>query len=511
MKQFLIKYLLWFFSFLTIIIFYLLQTTLGHQTLADFLSSYLSKKTKNHLEVSSLKIDAYPILEMNVTVNNGAMVHLKGTATKSRIEIDYHLVGDSFHYNNIVLKDKLNIKGHILGILSEALIRGQGEVCDGRTEFDFIKTPKAFKDINVHLSSVNSEKVLNFLHYKPLVIGKADIDAKFKIFSKYHKDGKALILMQNANMPTVSGVVPFGLKTEIRFKDIEYLYKGGIKSKIGNLTIVDGCYNQSTHEASAKYAIDLKELAYFEPFLKRKYHGSFDSEGSIHYKNGFHVTGKSNKFEGLLAYEYHKKSLELKLEGVSLIKLLNILSYPALLSAKVYGSIDYDMTDKIVLINTKLRETKFRKTKMTDMIFNSTGINMLNDVYNNSSFVGGYQYNILKSTLKIDNGLKHVYLTDTVMNSKTNSIKSKFEVEIAGNELYGDIYGTLDNPKVSINMQKLLKYQLNKQIGNFLGTENKEAIKKELKSVTEDVSKTLEEIDVNSVKEKAKSFLNGFF
>jgi len=511
MKQFLIKYLLWFFSFLTIIIFYLLHTTLGNQTLADFLSSYLSKKTKNHLEVSSLKIDAYPILEMNITVNNGAMAHLKGTATKSRIEMDYHLVGDSFHYNNIVLKDKLNIKGHILGILSDALIRGQGEICDGRTEFNFIKTPKSFKDINVHLSSVSSEKVLNFLHYKPLVTGKADIDASFKKFSKYQKDGKALILMHNANMPSVSGAVPFDLKTEIEFKDMEYFYKGGIKSKIGSLTIVDGYYHPTKREAKSLYALNLKELAYFEPFLKHKYQGAFESEGSIYYKDGFHIRGKSNKFGGLLEYEYQNKGLELKLEAVSLVKLLKFFSYPALLSAKVYGSIDYDLEDKIVLMNTKLKEARFRKTKMTDMIFNATGIDMLQDVYNNSSFVGGYQNNLLKSTLKIDNGVKHVYLTDTVMNSKTNSINSKFEVKIVGEELYGDIYGTLDNPKVSIDMQKLLKYQLNKQIGNFLGTENKDAIKKELKSVTEDVSKTLEEIDVNSVKEKAKSFLNGFF
>ena len=146
------------------------------------------------------------------------------------------------------------------------------------------------------------------------------------------------------------------------------------------------------------------------------------------------------------------------------------------------------------------------------MIFNTTGIDMLKDTYSDSSFVGGYQNSVLSSTLKIDNGSdKHVYLTDTKMYSKTNSIQSKFEVKIAGEELYGGIYGTLKNPKVSIDMQKLLKYQLNKRLGAWLGTEQKEDIKQKLNSVKEDVSKTLEEVDVESVKEKAKSFLKGFF
>ena len=505
------KYLLWLLSFLTVIVFYLLQTTLGHYTLAQTLSSYLSKKTKNHLEVSSLKIEAYPIIKMNIAINRGATIQLKGTISKSNIDINYHLIGDSFDYAHIHLKDKLNIKGHISGLPTTPFVKGEGELFDGKAEFNFIKTAQNFQDMKIHLTGVDSEKVLNFLHYKPLITGKAEIEATFNRFSKYQKDGKALILMQNANMPTVSGAVPFGLKTEIQFKNIEYFYKGGIKSKIGNLTIIDGYYHHSKHEASAKYAINLKELAYFEPFLKRKYRGSFESEGSIRYQKGITVTGKSNKFDGLLSYEYHKNSLELNLKGVSLVKLLKFFSYPALLSAKVYGSIDYAIADKIVLMNTKLKETRFRKTKMTDMIFASTGIDMLQDVYNKSSFVGGYQNNLLKSTLKIDNGVRHVYLTNTQMNSKTNAINSKFEVKIAGEELYGDIYGTLENPKVSIDMQKLLKYQLNKQIGNFLGTERKEVIKKEFNSVKDEVSKTLEEIDVDSVKEKAKSFLNGFF
>jgi len=82
---------------------------------------------------------------------------------------------------------------------------------------------------------------------------------------------------------------------------------------------------------------------------------------------------------------------------------------------------------------------------------------------------------------------------------------------IGGQELYGGIYGTLKNPKVSIDMQKTLKYQLQKQIGSLLGIGKQELIKRKLNSVKEDVSKTLEEVDVERVKEKAKSFLNDFF
>jgi hypothetical protein len=507
------KYLLWFLSFLTIVIFYLLNTSLGHYTIAQTLSSVLSKKTKNTLEVSSLNIDNYPNIRMNIKINNGATAFIDGIVNGKELDIDYHLVGDSFRYNAFKLNEKIDIKGHAWGQLSQPFIEGEGKLFEGEVAFSFIKTAKAFKNLKMALRNVNSEKVLLHLKKKPLLVGKADINAYFKYFSKHKSDGDALVYMKRATMPRVSGTVPFSFKSKMKFKDMEYFYDIGIKSDIGNMIVADGYYHKSKHESKANYAVDIKELSYFENFLKHKYRGGFQSEGAMsYYKKKLIVTGQSNKFGGLLKYKYVKEKIELNLYGVSLVKLLRFFSYPPLLSAKVYGSIDYHIKDKIVLMNTTLKEAKFRKTKMTDMIFNTTGIDMLKDTYDKSSFVGGYENSILSSTLKIDNGSdKHVYLTDTKMYSKTNAIQSKFEVKIVGEELYGDIYGTLKNPKVSIDMQKLLKYQLNKRLGEWLGTEQKEEITQKLNSVKEDVSKTLEKVDVESVKEKAKSFLNGFF
>ena len=441
------KYILWLLSFLTIVIFYLLNTSLGQYTMTQSLSYFLSNKTKNSLKVSSLNIDNYPKVSMNIEINRGAIASFHGEVHGRKIDMDYHLTGNSFKYNSIDLKEKIDIKGHISGLYPKFLVEGEGETFEGDVAFSFIKTPKEFKSLKIALRDVNSKNILIYLKKKPLVHGKADIDAHFRSFSKYKRDGEALIYMEKATIPSVSRDKIFSFKSKMKFKN--------------------------------------KELI---------------------------VTGESDTFEGLLKYKYSKNKLELNLYGTSLVKLLRFFSYPALLSAKVYGSIDYDIKNKIVILHSKLKQTKFRKTKITDMIFNRTGIDILKDTYDDSSFIAGYQNSILYSTLRIDNGRdKHLYLTDTKLYSKTNAIKSKFEMTIGGQELYGGIYGTLKNPKVSIDMQKILKYQLEKQIGSFLGIGKKELIKRKLNSVKEDLSKSLEEVDVERVKEKAKSFLNDFF
>jgi len=506
------KYLLWLLSFFTLVTYYLFYTSLGEGTLRHFLGNYLSDKTGNHLEVNHLNLKNYPIVSMMVVINNGAEVTLKGTANIREINMDYHLIGDTLHYNGIHLNEKMNITGNMSGTTSELLITGKGEVFEGTTQFNFVKTPSYFKYTNINLKDVNAQKVLTFLHRRAVVKGKADIDANFKHYERYKKDGDVLIHMKRAFVPSLIGTVPFALKTKIKFSDLEYFYDVGIKSKIGTCIVSDGYYHQSKKEAKAHYILDIKELAYFKKFFKHRFNGGFASSGTMTYRDKkILLTGTTKQFGGLAEYSYAQKTLKVNMEGISLVKALKLFSYPTVLSSDIYGTVDFNLKDKMVFINTRLKKTQFRKNKMTDTIFNSTGIDVLKDVYNNSSFVGGYQNSVLHSTLIIDNGKKYLYLTNTRMNSKANTIDSDFKLKIDGEEIYGEIYGTLKDPKFSIDVQKFIKRKLSKTLGKWGGTKKREAVARKINAVKSDVSKKLEEIDVEKIKKKTKHFLNGFF
>ncbi len=512
MKYFLIKYLLWFLSFLTVVSIYLLQTSLGHHTLAQLFSVYLSKKTSNEIEVSALNISNYPILEMNLSINRSSSVHLKGTANSNHMSMDYHLVGDGFRYNKIALDTKVDISGHFSGLPSNLSVRGEGKVLEGETKFRLLRTSNSFKDVNLSLRSINSTKFLKFLHYKPLIKGKADIDARFKYFSSYKKCGKSTLLMRRATIPSVTGSIPFKIKKEVDFRGEEYFFKMGMKSDIGSFAILNGYVNKQSGELRGVYAIDIDELLFLEPLLKHQYRGKFETNGEFKYRNkDWSFQGKSYKFDGLIDYQYREKHLKLNLKRVSLLKLSNFLSYPSLLRANLYGWVEYDVKDGLLLINTRLRGAKFKKTKLTDMILKRIKIDILEDVYDNSSFVGRYQNALLKATLKVDNGVRHIYLTKMEIKPKEKKIKSKFELKIGGEELSGDIYGDLENPNISLDMKRLLKNQINRGLRSLFGIKEEKDVKQKLKDIQDDVSESLDEVTVDSVKEKAKKFLNGIF
>ena len=252
-------------------------------------------------------------------------------------------------------------------------------------------------------------------------------------------------------------------------------------------------------------------MADFEALFKHKYYGTLETTGKMIYENGWMVQGDTENFGGDLGYVYKNARVDLDLKGVSLEQLFAQLSYPALFSATLYGTLNYDTTSDIMVIKMDLKEARFKETGMTEMIYTTSGINIPSEVYDQSFFQGGYQNKMLFALLKIDNGENHFFLSDIKLNTQNNELTSNFEIKMEGQEIFGELYGTVQNPKVSIDMSRLLKYQMSKQLNGLLETEEGQAVKKELKSVQESVSEQLQKIDVEDVKEKAKSLLENFF
>jgi hypothetical protein len=469
------KYLLWLLSLLTLITFLLVTTKLGNHTLGSFLGYYLSNKTHNKVEVELLNFEHYPKLLMEIKINDGAKVHLEGQLNTREVDMVYHLKGNEYRWNGFIIESGIDVKGTLNGTLLALNVQGEGTVFDGFTQYSFTKVPSQYIDMKVQFKEVKSQELLKFFNKKALFRGRINIESVFKHFSNFKKDGFSKFYMSRGFMPKVAPYVPFVLEGKVLFKDISYTINGQINSDIGTLKIDNGHYHKTRKEGGGNYDLKLSNLAYFEEILKHRVKGGLKTTGKFSYKeNTYELEGQSSKFDGVLTYHYKNEMLELNLEGVSLLKILQQFEYPELLSAKVYGKVDANIKEEIVIVNTDLKEVRLKETKTTKMILKATGVDMIADVYDKSSFVAGYQNEKLNTILKIDNGVNHLYLTETQISMKTKSIDSRFDMRMKGQELSGKLYGTLEHPKVTIDMQRLIKYQVDKNLKDGIeGIKNK--------------------------------------
>ena len=503
MRSFL-KYLLLFLAILATIFYYFHNTASGQAKVNNYLSEYLSKKSKEEIVVDYFNLDNYPTLNISMIINKTAKLKLQGIIKKETIDIDYHIKGDSLHLNKIVIEDRVDLKGKIDGLISTPHITGKGSIFDGVSNYDLIKTKDGVKDLRVDLKGADNQQILKFLKQKYSIEGRADIHAKISQYNPDKQEGRVSYNISNGKTEYEKRAISFELRSDVNIDNLKYKYNINLKSNIGKLKLIDGIYNQPQKSSFSKYTIYIKDLSKFQKELKHKYKGDLDVQGTLAYDNDqLKIIGDTSKFGGNIHFIYKESNLELKLNNVSLKKLLRSYNYPKLLTADLFGTINYTIKDRVAFFDTKLKNTRFVKTKMTDMVKKTTGIDMLKSTYNQSSFIGSYENSILSSTLKIDNKKDHLYLKDLKINSKTDRIKSKLEFKMQGQEIYGDIYGTVKDPKISVDMQRAIKYQLKQKIGNLLDEEDKKKLNKEIKQVKE----TLKEIDVDDV----KSLLNSFF
>ena len=446
---------------------------MGHENLRSFLERSLSEKTDNKIEVTSLNLEHYPNLIIKLKINDTLNVTLEGEVNRNSMSMRYHLTAKEFTFDTLLIHDNIDITGTLVGLFDALEVTGRGEAFDGKLNYAFTNFPNVIKHIHVEMNEVNSSKILHFLEQKELLHGRVDITARFTTFSNYEKKGNTTIHMDRASIPQLSENIPFVLNAIIEFENMDYHYHGDIYSTVASMKFKNGHYYLGRKLAEGDYEIHVKDLADFEKIVEGNYQGGVDLNGSLQYdgyRNLFVLKGHTAEFGGDLSYIYKKNNIDFRLKSVSLERLLRKFSYPVLFSSNIYGMINYNLEENILIMNASLKQTHFKRTQLSDTIYDTLKVDMLVGVYDKSYFLAAYQDSVLSSTLKIDNGKNYIYLTDTKMNTLKNSIDSNFEMKLEEQEIYGKIYGTLKNPKVWINKRKYFQDETKRHLGSWLGT-----------------------------------------
>ena len=449
----LLKYILLLIILFLLVIFYFFNTNIGHENLKNFLESSLSKKTDNKIEVISLNLDHYPNLLIQLKINNVLNVTLNGELNNEEMSMHYHLTGEKFKLDTLLVNDKIDITGTLVGSFDALEVTGTGEAFDGKVDYTFTNLPNVIKNMNLTMKEVNSSKVLNFLEQKEFIQGRVDINAYFTKFSKYEKQGEATVKMRQAYVPLLKIETPFKLNSKIKFENIKHKFNAKLTSTLGEITIKKGTYDSSKKIFNSLYHIHLTNLAYYKKLLHHPYKGSFNSTGTIYYNDDneqLKIKGETSKLGGTLTYLYHNQDIDLKFHNLSLKKLLYQLNTPLLFNSKINGTINYSAKEQLVVINTQLKETRFVPSQLTQTIQHKLKTNLLKGSYEQSYFSGGLKGDVLSAILTLDNGINYIKLSKIKLNLQNNKISSKFKLKMRGTKVEGKIYGTLEKPQIKI-------------------------------------------------------------
>jgi len=89
-----------------------------------------------------------------------------------------------------------------------------------------------------------------------------------------------------------------------------------------------------------------------------------------------------------------------------------------------------------------------------------------------------YHNAVILGTLKLENKRSHVKLSSAKMDFTNNTVNAYFDFKMQKQEFTGKVYGSLYDPKVNLNMQKLIQYQMDKQLDAMMGKNNRKMMNK---------------------------------
>ena len=286
------------------------------------------------------------------------------------------------------------------------------------------------------MKDMNSSKLFTLLGQTALLKGKANARIHFDMISQDAKKGQISYDVKESNL---SGLL-VNLHTQIDIHDSNHTFIMDVTAPELTLHLTKGRYDQEKKYAHAFYALDIKELSHLEKLLGYRYVGPFYAFGEIKYDNHIIVTGLSKSFDGLLDFLYEKETLQANLNDVPFKNIMERFSYAPLLDANVTGHIKYDFLTKTTTAKTKLTNAKFFASELVDTLSEKSGIDLLQEVFDDSSVDVIYQDNILTGDIRFANPKNHLLLSDAKINLTKKSIETTLDLQAEKYKVAGKTY-----------------------------------------------------------------------
>lgn len=117
-------------------------------------------------------------------------------------------------------------------------------------------------------------------------------------------------------------------------------------------------------------------------------------------------------------------------------------------------------------------------SKLIDVIHKKSGADMRKETFDSSILDAIYHNGLLLGDITLTNKKSHLFLTSILVDTNQSTINAYFDFKMQNQEFSGKVYGSLSDPDVNLDMQKLIRYQMDKQLDSMMGKKGRKFMEK---------------------------------
>ena len=373
---------------------------------------------------------------------------------------------------NSDLRGPLHLDGNVKGTKEKLIVQGKSDIADSKTSFEALLSDFAPKSAKVDIKSLKLQKLLYMLHQPHYADGYFNMQADITDADMKSLSGKVTTQITKGKMISAVMTKEFAFespmpKTEFSADTKTDILKGVAQSSIlfqstlADLNIKNAKYTLKDSSLNSDYQIKVPDLNRLFFATQRHMKGSFKGNGDINKAKDLDITFHSDIVGGKIDAKLHNDDFHADIKSLETLEILDMLLYPKIFDSNLDAKLDYNLLHEKGKFDGYLSNGKFTKNQVLDLTKQYAKIDLYKQKFKGDVTATIKKENIVAS-LDLRSNTSSIITKNTYLNSKTQAILSKIDINANGNPLSVKLSGNAQSPKVEINADKLLKKEATK-------------------------------------------------
>ncbi|MFA5234853.1 MAG: hypothetical protein WC390_10675 [Sulfurimonas sp.] len=386
------------------------------------------------------------------------------------------------------VRGAFRLSGEAKGDKDNLLFNGKSDIASSDTTFEALLKDFAPSSIKSKIVNLDIAKVLYMVKQPHYTDGLFSMDVDISDARSDSLSGKITTTITKGQLDSVYMTKTYEFKSPMPSTSFSSatttILKGDMvdsavefKSNLANLDAKSAKYSIKDASLKSDYKVAVTDLSKLFFITDHPMRGAIVANGEISKAKDLDFTMYSNIADGKIEAKLHNDDFHADLSSIKSMKLLNMLIYPELVDATLNAKIDYNLALSKGVIKTQVADAIFAKNQTFDLIKQYLKFDMYRENFNGDINANILKENIL-ATVDLRSKEASIVTKSTKLNTLTNQLDTDITLIAKKNVISGRLSGDVDSPKVTIDLEKLMKSEAGKKIEEKVGKEIDKLFKK---------------------------------
>ena len=373
----------------------------------------------------------------------------------------------------IPMRGAFGTRGTVTGDRAKMRVLGTSDIAGSATRYDLILEAFEPRSLTADVKNAKIAKLLYMLkqpHYADGNIGLTlDIpDARPGALQGTVRTSVTGGIVDGKTVSKTFGFLPmprttFATETVTTLQKNRAITRSNVRSTLADVTGKEAVVDFDSGHVRADYRVDVHDLDRLYFMTERHLAGAVTLTGDVVKAKDLDITTHADTLGGTLDVTMHNDDIRAVGKNVRTLEALKMLTYPQIFDAPMNATFDYNVIKQSGTFKADLKEGVFVRNAMLDLVKSGAGVNLYKERFNGTVNSTIAKENVT-TALDLRANKSSISGNNILLDTKRRLVNAKLDIVANNNPIGVKIKGSVDAPKVTLDVSKLAEKEAKKAV-----------------------------------------------